>query len=161
KVGRRTPSGRETLWHRWARTVQRRPVPIALSGLIVLLLIAVPALRLRLGSADASNDPKSSTTHQAYDLVAQGFGPGANGPILVVAQGPARDLGSALPRLERALHATPGVASVTSERLSSSGTAALATLYPSTGPQDRATERLVHRLREHVVPAAIAGTGVT
>jgi RND superfamily putative drug exporter len=159
KVGR-TPRERETLWHRWARTVQRRPVPIALAGLIVLLLLAVPALQLRLGSADASNDPKSSTTHQAYDLIAHGFGPGANGPILVVAEGPGRNLGSALPHLEQALRATPGVASVTDARLSASGSAALATLYPATGPQDKATERLVHRLREHVVPDAIAHRGV-
>ena len=63
RVGR-APSGRETMWHRWARTVQRRPVPIALAGLIVLVLMAVPALSLRLGNADASNDPKSSTTHR-------------------------------------------------------------------------------------------------
>ncbi|HYL52489.1 MAG TPA: MMPL family transporter, partial [Acidimicrobiia bacterium] len=160
KVGRRTPSGRETLWHRWARTVQHRPVPIALAGLIVLLLIAVPALQLRLGNADASNDPKSSTTHQAYDLVTRGFGPGANGPILVVAESPDRNLTSRLPHLEQALRATAGVASVTDARLSPSGTAALATLYPTTGPQDKATERLVHRLRDHVVPDAIAGTGL-
>jgi len=160
KVGRRTPSGRETFWHRWARTVQRRPVPIALAGLIVLLLIAVPAVRLRLGSADASNDPKASTTHQAYDLIAQGFGPGANGPILVVAESPDGNVRSALPHLEQALRATPGVASVTDARLSSSGTAALATLYPTTGPQDKATERLIHRLREHVVPEAIGNSGL-
>jgi len=160
KVGRRTPSDRETLWHRWARVVQRRPVPIALAGLVVLLLLAVPALQLRLGSADASNDPKSSTTHRAYDLVAEGFGPGANGPILVVAERAGGNVGPALPQLEHALRTTPGVASVTDARLSPSGTAALATLYPTTGPQDKATERLVHRLREHVVPDAVAGTGM-
>ena len=73
------------MWHRWARFVQRRPAPVAIAGLAVLVLAAVPALGLRLGSADASNDPTSSTTHQAYDLIAKGFGPGANGPILVVA----------------------------------------------------------------------------
>jgi RND superfamily putative drug exporter len=158
KVGRRTPTGREGLWHRWARTVQRRPVPIALTGLFVLLLIAVPALQLRLGNADASNDPKSSTTHQAYDLVARGFGPGANGPILVVAESPDGMRSADLSRLARALRATPGVASVTDARLSPGGTAALATLYPTTEPQAKATERLVHRLRDHVVPNAIAGT---
>jgi RND superfamily putative drug exporter len=157
KVGR-TPRGRETMWHRWARTVQRRPIPIALAGFIVLVLIAVPALQLRLGNADASNDPKSSTTHKAFDLVARGFGPGANGPILVVAQGSDGNLRSELPRLEAALRATPGVASVTDARLSPAGNAALATLYPTTEPQAQATERLVHRLRDHVVPDAIAGT---
>src|SRR5262249_56157946 len=59
RVGRHRESTRETFWHRWARIVQRRPVPIALAGLLVLLVIAMPALHLRLGSADASNDPKS------------------------------------------------------------------------------------------------------
>src|SRR5262245_16436164 len=86
RVGRHRTSTRAPFWHRWARTVQRRPGPIALAGLVVLLLLALPALQLRLGSADASNDPRNSTTHRAYELVARGFGPGANGPILVVAE---------------------------------------------------------------------------
>jgi RND superfamily putative drug exporter len=160
RVGRRTTTNRETFWHRWARTVQKRPAPIALAGLLVLLVIAVPALSLRLGNADASNDPKSSTTHRAYDLVAQGFGPGANGPILVVAESSNRDVSGELPRLVGALRATPGVASVTNAQLSPSGTAALATLYPTTAPQEEATQQLVHRLRDHVVPDAVAGSAV-
>ena len=160
RVGRHRASARETFWHRWARTVQRRPVPIALAGLLTLLIIAVPALHLRLGNADASNDPKTSTTHKAYDLIAQGFGPGANGPILVVAESNGRALTPELPQLVNALRSTPGVASVTNARLAPDGHAALATLYPTTGPQARETQRLVHDLRDHVIPTAVAGTGM-
>ncbi len=159
-VGRHTDTRRETMWHRWARLVQRRPAVIALAGLTVLVIAAVPALQLRLGAADASNDPKSSTTHKAYDLVADGFGVGANGPILVVAD--TREPGSraALPRLVDALRATPGVESVSDATPNAAGSAALATLQPTTEPQDQATNHLVHDLRDQVVPDAIAGSGL-
>jgi len=158
-VGRRTPSGKETIAHRWARVVQHRPALIAVAGLAVLLVVAWPLLSLRLGAADASNDPKGSTTHKAYELLADGFGPGANGPILVVADTTARASATALPRLVDDLRTTPGVASVTDMRPNAAGTAALATLYPTTGPQDSRTEQLVHHLRDDVVPEAVAGSG--
>ena len=159
-VGRRTPRTREDLWHRWARGVQRRPGPIALLGLVSLLVIALPALGLRLGTTDASNDPKDSTTHRAYDLIAKGFGPGANGPFLVVADTSSPNSAQALPALVAALREAPGVASVTDARLNTSGDAALATLHATTEPQDRATSELVHRLRDEVVPQVTDGTGL-
>ncbi len=159
-VGRRTATDGEGMWHRWARTVQRRPAPVALAGLAVLVFVALPTLSLRLGNADASNDPASSTTHKSYELVAQGFGRGANGPFLVVADTPTATATAALPRLTDALRSTPGVASVTEFRSNPAGSAALATLYPRTGPQDKATEQLVHRLRDRVLPAATSGTGL-
>jgi RND superfamily putative drug exporter len=160
RVGR-PPRNRETLWHRWARTVQRRPAPIAIAGFLVLVVIALPALQLRLGSADASNDPASSTTHKAYNLIAQGFGPGANGPILVVAESTSPSFRSQVPEMINTMRATPGVASVSDARFSPSGTSALATLYPTTGPQDKATQRLVHDLRAHVVSDTRQGTGMS
>jgi len=160
-VGRRSADEEEGMWHRWARFVQRRPAPVALIGLAVLVLVALPTLSLRLGNADASNDPASSTTHTAYELTARGFGRGANGPILVVADTAKPTAPAALPRVADALRTTPGVASVTEFRPDPSGSAALATLYPRTGPQDKATEQLVHRLRDRVLPAATNGTGLT
>ena len=141
------------MWHRWARVVQRRPAPIAIIGFLVLLVIALPMLSLRLGSADASNDKAGTTTHDAYELIAQGFGPGANGPILVVANTAKAGSAAALPKLIETLRATPGVASVTDARPNEAGTAALATLYPTTGPQSETTEQLVHHLRDDVVPS--------
>ena len=161
RVGRRKERTGETFWHRWARVVQRRPGVIALAGFAILFALAVPALALRLGGADASTDPPSSTTHKAYELIAQGFGPGANGPILVVADASKPGAAAALPQLVAALRATPGVGSVSDASVNPSGTAALATVIPTTGPQDEATQQLVHHLRDDVVPRATAGTGLT
>ena len=76
-------------WLRWSAFVQRRPWTIAIGATLVMLVIAAPAIALRLGSSDASNDPASQTTHKAYELLAQGFGQGFNGPLLVVAKVPA------------------------------------------------------------------------
>ncbi len=158
-VGRAT-SNKESRWHRWARFVQRRPTAVALVGLTVLIVAAVPALGLRLGSADASNDPVSSTTHRAYDLIAKGFGPGANGPILVVADTTAPGSAAALPRLVAALRDAPDVLSVSQMRRNPNGTAALATLTPRLAPQDEATKALLLDLRHHVVPDAVADSGL-
>jgi RND superfamily putative drug exporter len=157
-VGRRTRSGGEGMWQRWARTIQRRPWPIAIAGFLFLVIVALPVFSLRLGSADASNDPKGSTTHKAYNLIAKGFGPGTNGPVLVVATGPgaARSLGEVV----TTLRSTPGVASVTDPKPNPAGNAALATLFPTTGPQAKATEHLIHHLRDNVLPEATRGTGV-
>jgi RND superfamily putative drug exporter len=160
KVGRHQKQTGEGMWHRWARTVQRHPGPIALAGFAVLIAIALPAFSLRLGSADASNDAKGTTTHKAYDLIAKGFGPGANGPILVVANTSKDGAAAELPKLIGALRATPGVAVVSDARPNPQGNAAIATLIAKTGPQDQATSRLVHHLRENVVPSATAGTGL-
>ncbi len=159
KVGRRKVSTKEGFWHRWARFVQKRPGPIALVGFAVLLIIAVPMLSLRLGSADASNDKAGTTTKVAYDLIAEGFGPGANGPILVVARTP-NGSASDLPKLLETLRTTPGIAAVTDATPNPAGTAAIATLFPTTGPQSETTEKLVHHLRDDVIPAATDGTAL-
>ncbi len=160
KVGRTKLNPKEGMWHRWARFVQRKPVGILIGGLVLLIVVALPTFGLRLGTADASNDPKSSTTHQAYDLIAQGFGPGANGPILVVMQTRTPEAAVAVPRLVRALRATPGVASVADAQPNAAHTAALTTLLPTTPPQDEATVRLVHNVRDHVVPDAVGQSGL-
>jgi RND superfamily putative drug exporter len=131
-----------------------------MAALAVLVLAAAPAIRLRLGTADASNDPPSSTTHRAYDLIANGFGSGANGPILVVADTTAPGSSAALPHLVAALRAAPDVRSVSAVQRNAAGTAALATLTPRSAPQDQATKSLVLDLRDRVVPSAVTGTGL-
>ncbi len=160
KVGRTKTDDGGGLWHRWARTVQRRPVSILVAGLALVVLVGLPTFGLRLGTADASNDPASSTTHQAYDLIAQGFGPGANGPMQVVAETPGARATAALPGLVRALRATPGVASVSDAVANPAHTAAMIVLIPTTTPQDQATVRLVHDIRDHVIPAAVGDSGL-
>ena len=159
-VHRTKASPCETMWHRWARFVQRKPVGIMIGGFVLLVVVALPTFGLRLGAADASNDPKSSTTHQAYDLIAHGFGAGANGPMLVVMETKTPDATAAIPGLASALRATPGVASVSDVRSNPTATASLMTLIPTTPPQAEATVRLVHHVRDDVVPRAVGRSGL-
>ena len=100
-------------WARWARTVERRPAILAAAAAAVMLVLAIPVLSLRLGSSDQGNDPSSTTTRQAYELLADGFGPGFNGPLLLVAQTSSPADVAALRTLEAGL---PKVADVTSVR---------------------------------------------
>src|SRR6476469_3766012 len=100
-------------WPRWARTVQEHRVPLAIGALVIMLALAIPALSLRLGSSDAGQDPASSTTRKAYDLLAKGFGAGFNGTFQIVARTPngKADLPKAQ-QLATPLAHTPGLAGV-------------------------------------------------
>lgn len=143
-------------WLRWSAFVQRRPALIALAASAVLLLIASPTIAMRLGSSDAANDPPGSTTHRAYQLLAQGFGQGFNGPLLIAVQHPGPNLAG----LRSALASTPGVVAVTPPRTSPSGEVATLSVYPNSSPQAYATTQLVQRLRQHVIPPLEARTGM-
>ncbi len=151
---------RETVWHRWSRFVQRRSWPLAVAGIVALLLVAAPVLSMRLGFVDAGNDPKSTQTRQAYDLLSKGFGPGFNGPFLLAISMPPGDHASVLERLRRDTASTAGVVSLTPPITNAAGTTAVMRVYPSTAPQDRATTALLHHLRSEVIPRAVAGSGV-
>jgi RND superfamily putative drug exporter len=147
-------------WLRWSGFVQRRPWPIAIASGLVMLAIAAPATALRLGSSDASNDPAGQTTHRAYELLAQAFGQGYNGPLQVVAKTAGAGAG-ALDTLHRALAATPGVASVAPTRVNRTGDVATISLYPRSSPQAYATTLLISHLRERVIPPVAGRTGMT
>ena len=150
---------RPSFWSRWSRVVQRRPWPAFLGALIVLVLIALPIGSMRLGFGDAGNAPTTSTTRQAYDLLADGFGPGFNGPLLLAAETPGGTADVAvLNQLSATLNRTPGVAFATPARPNADGTAAIMQVFPTTAPQDEATEDLVTRLRDQIVPAAVKGS---
>jgi RND superfamily putative drug exporter len=154
------PPGPDAPAARWSRFVQRRPWPAAVIGTAILLALAAPVLGLRLGFPDAGNDQRDTTTRQAYDLIERGFGPGANGPLLVAIDLPRRDT-TQLPRLMRRLRADPAVAFVAPPRVNQSRNAALVAVVPSSSPESPDTEDLVHRLRDHVLPDALAGSGAT
>jgi RND superfamily putative drug exporter len=124
-----------------------------------MLVLAAPALGLRLGSSDAGNDPTTQTTRKAYDLLAQGFGRGFNGPLQVAVALPSAHDSSALTQLDRALRSTPGIASVASPRVNSTGTAAAVLAYPATSPQSAQTSNLVTRLRDRTIPPIERETG--
>ena len=157
---------RRTLSWRWSRVMQRRPLAAGLGALTVLLVLTAPATGLRFGMPDAGNGSTDLTSRRAYDLTRDGFGPGANGPLLVAvdlrAGAAGADAGSAAATVDRIagdLQATDGVAAVAPAALNDAGDAAVLTVVPRTGPQDEATERLVHTLRDDVLPGAVAGTG--
>jgi RND superfamily putative drug exporter len=138
---------------RWSAFIRRRPRLVAIAASTAILLIAAPTLAIRLGSSDASTDPASSTTHRAYELLAQGFGQGWGGPLLVVAQAaPGHTLSAGLGRLSAALASTQDVASVTSPHVNPSGTVATISVYPRSAPQAYATSQLVGVLRARVIP---------
>ena len=135
---RRHPGGRRKPARRWATTVSRRPVLFGLGALVVLGVLAVPAAGMRLGLPNAGDDPATSTDRRAYDLMAEGFGPGVNGPILVLVTQSTEDPSARL-------RAVDGVAAVIPSGVE--GSDALYTVIPTTGPSDAATQSLVRRLR--------------
>nr|WP_205615547.1 MMPL family transporter [Streptomyces harenosi] len=145
---------------RWSALVERRPRLLGALALVAVAVLALPTAGLRLGTSDQGNDPRGSTTRQAYDLLAAGFGPGVNGPLTLVTEvGGAQDR-LALDNLDTALRATEGVASVTPARFDSGGDTAYLTVVPGSGPQSEATSDLVQRLRGEVLPRAEAGTSL-
>jgi putative drug exporter of the RND superfamily len=152
----------ETLAYRWSRTIQRNPRRWMIAGGGVLVLLASPVLGLRLGIPDEGNAPEDTSTRQAYDLMADGFGAGFNGPFVVTVE-PAHGGGlSGLDALRTALLTTPGVAAVTEPILDDADApqAAIMTLIPTGAPQDEATTQLVHDLRDDIIPGAVASSGL-
>ena len=148
--------GAAGMWARWANTIERRPAILAVAAAAVMLVLAIPVLSLRLGSSDQGNDPSSTTTRQAYDLLADGFGPGFNGPLLLVAQTSSPADAAALRTLEAGL---PKVADVTSVRqiAATTGTEVIQ-VTPGTSPEAKATSDLISTLRNDSIPAAERGT---
>jgi len=159
--GRRRPAHGDLVpgsgWARWNRLVERHSVLATVTSVGLLLLLAVPFLGVHFGLPDAGNDPEGTSNRRAYDMLAEGFGPGANGPLLVVTS-PAD--APALQRLRTELGNTAGVAAVSPPHLDAGGDTALITIVPTSGPQDAATEDLVRRVRDDAIPVATGGTGV-
>jgi RND superfamily putative drug exporter len=145
---------------RWSHAVQRRPWTAAIVATAILLALAAPALGMRLGFPDAGNDKQGTMTRQAYDLISEGFGPGANGPLVIAAELPDPAARASIDRLAAHLREDSGVAFVAAPRFNSRGTAAILTVIPTTSPQDAATTDLVDRLRGTVVPQALGDSGV-
>jgi RND superfamily putative drug exporter len=151
---------RDTFAYRWSRFVQHHPWPAVLAGSLVLILLALPVAGLRLGFADEGNYAEDTTTRKAYDLLADGFGPGFNGPLMAVVELPeGADLADVEP-VSKALAEADGVAFATPAIPNdlASPTAALWRIIPDTAPQDEATSALVDDLRTQVLPTATQGT---
>ncbi len=140
-------------WRRWIGHVNRHPVPYAVGAAGLLLAATLPVLGLRVGLPDDGSLPHSRTERRAYDLVAEGFGPGTNGP-LIIAVDLAGDPG-VLDRLVGAVAADPGIASVAPALVDQATGIATLVVFPTTGPQERATADTVARLRADVLPTVV------
>ena len=155
------PPPENGFWHRWSRLIQRRAWITGTLAVVVLIVLALPVFSMRLAFTDASNDPATQTTKQAYDLLAQGFGIGFNGPLVVAVDMHGSSDLPTVQRLDAALRAgVPDVAFVAPPQVNGSDTGAVIAVVPKTSPQSAQTESLVQTLRADVIPPAVRGTDV-
>ncbi|MGV9529138.1 MMPL family transporter [Streptomyces cellulosae] len=145
---------------RWSAFVERHPKLLGAVAVVVMAVLALPTFSLHLGTSDQGNDPKTSTTRQAYDLIADGFGPGVNGPLTLVTEVDDAQDRLALDNLGATLRTTEDVASVSPVTYSQGGDTAFLTVVPESSPQSKQTSDLVDRLREDVLPRAESGTSL-
>jgi putative drug exporter of the RND superfamily len=148
-------------WREWSRMVQRRPWPLALASTALMVAALIPVFALRLESSDAGNDPSGTHTREAFDLLAEGFGAGFNGPLLIATELPSQNQAAAAQAVSAAVAKTPGVVAVTPPRTSPSGNVAVFEAYPSSAPQAQATTDLVNHLRQDVAPPIEKQNGAT
>ena len=140
-------------WYRWSRVIQRHPWPNLIGAVAVLVLLALPLFSMRLGFGDYGNLPESQTARRAYDLLAEGFGPGTNGPIVITVEGDTASDPEAVQAFADGLQAADEGVEFTVVPPAPSDDLALVLVYPTTAPQDAETTELVERLREDIIPA--------
>ncbi|MFP5389450.1 MAG: MMPL family transporter, partial [Thermoleophilia bacterium] len=148
-----------TWWFRWSGRIQRRPWVAALLSGGLLIVLCIPTLSLRLGTNDAGTDPAGSTTREAYGLLAEGFGPGFNGPFVLAAELPEKGNDEVLTELRKQLKSEEGVEEVTDVTLNPNKTVGVFQLYPTTSPQSAATTDLLDHIRGEVIPPIEEETG--
>ena len=160
-TGRRVQGVLGNRGSRWAEFVQRHPFPVRFTAMVTLIVLALPVLGLQLGMPGDEVKSTATTERRAYDDLAEGFGPGFNGPLTVVvdAQG-ADDPKAAVAAVEKRIGATPGVVSVSAPRFNQAGDTAAFSAVPQWAPTDKKTEDLVHTIRDRRA-ATVAGTGAT
>jgi RND superfamily putative drug exporter len=161
RLAERGPEGEEATGAaaRWSGFVQRHPRVLAVVAVAVMAVIAIPTLSLRLGSSDQGNNQSTTTTRKAYDMLAEGFGPGFNGPLTILAEVPggAADV-KALDGLVADIRTQKGVAAVSALPLQKGATIAVVQVVPTSSPQAVGTDDLIDRLRGEVIPAAENGS---
>jgi RND superfamily putative drug exporter len=151
-------AGRPPAAERWAGVVQRRPVLAVVGSVVVIGLLALPALGMKLSMPDESTQARGTMGYASYATMARGFGPGFDAPLIIAASLPSPATSTA--GLSSAVARTAGIASVTPAIVSPDGKAAMLIAYPATGEQDPATNALVNMLNSRVLPGATAGTGI-
>ena len=154
-----------TGWYRWGAHVTRNATAYLVGGAVLMLALAAPVLALNLGFPDDGTKPESRTERRAYDLIADGFGPGANGPLVIAVDisqdaGSSDQLGVVAP-LAAAIAADPGITAVGEPAIDLTAGVATLVAQPTSSPQDEATQETVARLRSDVIPASLDGTSAT
>src|SRR3954449_5213434 len=151
---------RETgLAARWSAFVARRPLPVAIAALVVLIALAPPAVPPRPPSSRMTNYKKSDTTRVAYDLLKQGFGPGFNAPLLLAVELPKSGDQAALQQIGDALGKQEGIAQVLPPQVNDRGDTATMIAYPTTTPQDERTDRVGRTARDVTLRPITQETG--
>jgi RND superfamily putative drug exporter len=148
-------------WLSWAKLVERRRVIFSVVAVAIVVTLAVPFFGMRLGFSDAGKDPSSQTTRQAYDLLSEGFGPGFNGPLQVIAAFNSPASSAAVKPLQAAVASTPGILGVSPPVFSVNRQTAIMQAIPASTPESVQTTNLVKHLRKTVIPPAIKGTPIT
>ena len=156
--GGRNTMREDTRWYAWSRWIQKRPWTAAIVSGAFLLILCIPTLTLRLGVNDAGTNPKGETTREAYDLLAEGFGPGFNGPFTMVAKLPQGNT-SGIEDLCSTLKNEEGIASVTAVTFNKAKTVGLCQAYPTTSPQSADTTDTLDHIRSDVIPPIESKTG--
>jgi RND superfamily putative drug exporter len=152
----RTTARETNVARRWAGAVVRRPVLATVGALVALVVLASPVLALHLGQTDSGTSPPSTSQRKAFDLLAHGFGPGFNGPLLVVVQGAGVAHPDALARIAQTIGHEPGIVGVAAAQTNSARTVAVLQAVPQWSPHADATATLVRRLRADVAGPARA-----
>ncbi|MFC9246259.1 MMPL family transporter [Streptomyces sp. NPDC057136] len=161
RSGRSKEGGEKNGGSRWARFVLRRPVPVLLASVAGLGVLALPVADLQLGMPGDEAKPTSTTERRAYDALAEGFGPGFNGPLTIVVDGRgAEDAKAAVTAIEQRIDATDGVVSVSAARFNPAGDTAVFSAVPASGPSEERTKELVHTIRSER-GATESATGVS
>jgi RND superfamily putative drug exporter len=166
RIGRRVKKAKATsadeetgFAARWSGFVARRPLPVAVLALAVLIALALPATHIRLSTSDASTYKKDDTARIAYDLLKQGFGAGFNAPLLLAVELPKAGDQAPLQQLGDALRKQPGIAGVVPPQLNQRGDTATMIAYPSTTAQDARTDEVVKQTRDDTLPPIEKATG--
>ena len=144
------------VFDRWGGFISRHPKSMVVASLAVVCLLAIPATDQRLGTADAGTNPQDTTTRKAYDLLAEGFGPGFNGPLLVAVDQTGDP--QAADKVAAAISDDPGVAAVAPTLVNDAGDTAQVPVILTSSPQSEETAETLDRLRTEVIPGALEGS---
>ncbi|BCL25592.1 MMPL family transporter [Streptomyces aurantiacus] len=165
---RAVPSGQVPMGERWVEGVLRRPVRALIVGTVALVALALPALQLKLAVTDEGNSPTTTSSRQAYDMVSDAFGPGANGPLVILVEDDdPTAVQSTATAVEDKLRDVKGIADISGVDVAEDKAAARIQITPDTGPRTQETSALVSHLRTEMRPLAtssgsyVAVTGLT